>query len=91
MIEIGTYEEGGIKVTMVTNDLTYLYIEAVKRLMRGVREDPDGAIAELKATYPDRVQAIIDRLEQNPTPEGIDMFEASFRKGMKTISRWETG
>lgn len=94
MIEIGTYEEGGIKVTMLSkgeNGLTHAYTQAVKRLMHGIRENPDLAIAELKAAHPERVQGVIDRLEKNYTLEGIAMFEASFRKGFKSISIWQVG
>ncbi|MCK5610689.1 hypothetical protein KAR91_52940 [Candidatus Pacearchaeota archaeon] len=89
MIEIGTYEEGGIKVTMVSSDVTHAYVQAVKRLMHGIRAGADEALAELKSTHPDRVQGVIDRLEANYTLEGITMFEASFRKGFKSLSLWQ--
>ena len=94
MYEIGSYIDEGVKVTMLADaeySLTHLYEQAVKRLMRGIREDPSYAIQELKEQHPDKVKGVITRLEANYTPEGIEMFEASFRKGFKSISIWQNG
>ena len=95
--EIGSYQEGRIKVTMIiTNEARYddlclkkLYEQAVKRLMVGIRADPDSYIAELKDTYPKRVQEVKDALMGNYTPEGIAAFETSMRRGFKRIGKWE--
>ncbi len=90
--EIGSYEDGGVKVTMTTQNediaLPHLYEQATKRLMYGIRSNPDKAIAKLKAANPKKVQAVIDALITNYTPEGIKAFETSFRKGFKKISVW---
>ena len=92
MYEIGSYQDKGVKVTMVMKDdryLTYLYIQATKRLMKGIATDPDLYLAELKSAYPKRVQEVIDNLMANYTAEGIENFETSFRRGFKRIGRWE--
>ena len=92
--EIGSYQEGGVKVTMVADgeySLTHLYTQAVKRLMRGIRDAPEAAIAGLKTEQPERVKEISDALIANYTPEGIKQFETSFRKGFKYYSFWRNG
>ena len=89
--EIGSYQEGGIKVTMVAKEegaLTHLYTQAVSRLMFGIRKDPDGSIKQLKAYKPEKVQAVIDALMVDYTPEGIKTFETSLRKGFKALGIW---
>jgi hypothetical protein len=88
MIEIGTYNDGGIKVTMVSRDPSKAYAQAVERLMCGIRPDADAAVAELKEKYPDLVQLRVDELIANFTLEGIEKFESSMRKGFKYINRW---
>ena len=89
--EIGSYQDEGIKVTIVADDehaLTHLYTQTVNRLMAGIRSNPDEAIKQLKAYKPEKVQAVIDDLMKNYTPEGIKTFETSLRKGFKAIGFW---
>ena len=90
--ELSSYQdENDVKVTIVANgeySLTHLYTQAVNRLMAGIRSDPDGAIKQLKAYKVKKVQAIIDALMVNYTPEGIKAFETSMRKGFKKIGVW---
>jgi len=71
--------------------LTHLYTQAVNRLMFGIREDPDAAIAGLKAAQPERVKEISAALIANYTPEGIAQFETALRKGFKYYSFWRNG
>lgn len=92
MHEIGSYQEGGVKVVMVADgeySLTHLYTQAVNRLMVGIAPNGDEALRELKAAYPKRVQEVIDELVKNYTSEGIAAFETAMRKGMKKIGMWE--
>lgn len=94
--EIGSYQEEEIKVTMTTTSearyddlcLKKLYEQAVKRLMTGIRGNPDEAIKQLRATNPKRVKEVTDALMENYTAEGINAFETSFRKGFKKIGVW---
>ena len=91
MHEIGSYQDKGVKVTMVADDvyaLTHLYTQTVNRLMRGIAPNSDGAIASLKEAYPELVQQRIDDLMANYTPEGIAAFETAMRKGFKYIGLW---
>jgi len=92
--EIGSYQDKGVKVTMVAKEegaLTHLYTQAVNRLMHGIRDSPDQAIAGLKAAQPKRIKEISDALIANYTPEGIAQFETSMRKGFKYYSFWRNG
>ena len=93
--EIGSYSEGGIKVTMTTSSearydlyLKELYEQAVSRLMAGIDPKADEAIKALRAAYPQRVKEVTDALMTNYTAEGIKDFETSFRKGFKKIGVW---
>lgn len=93
--EIGIYQEGGIKVTMTTTSearydlhLKELYEQAVKRLMAGIRGNPDEAIKQLRAAHPKRVKEVTDALMENYTAKGIEAFETSFRKGFKKVGAW---
>ena len=89
--EIGSYQDKGVKVIMIADDvyaLTHLYTQAVNRLMAGLGSNGDEAIKQLKAAYPKRVQEVIDGLMANYTPVGIKEFETSLRKGFKTIGLW---
>lgn len=86
--EIGSYQDKGVKVTMISSDPSRAYAQAVERLMCGIRPDADEALAELKEKYPDIVQLRVDELMANFTLEGIEAFETSMRKGFKCISRW---
>ena len=93
--EIGSYQEGGTKVTMITTNearhdlyLKDLYEQTVKRLMAGIRENPDEAIKQLRAAHPKRVKEVTDALMENYTAEGIKAFETSFRRGFKKILVW---
>ena len=93
--EIGSYSEGGIKVTMTTtNEARYdlylkeLYNQAVSRLMAGIKPKADEAIKELRAAHPKRVKEVTDALMENYTAEGIKDFETSFRRGFKKIGVW---
>ncbi|MCK5606265.1 hypothetical protein KAR91_30475 [Candidatus Pacearchaeota archaeon] len=86
--EIGSYNDGGIKVTMVSRDPSKAYAQAVERLMCGIRPDADGALAELKEKHPDIVQLRVDELMSDFTLEGIEKFETALRKGFKYINRW---
>ncbi len=89
--EIGSYQDKGVKVTMVSSDPSIAYALAVERLMRGIREDPDAAIAGLKEAQPERVKEIEDALIANYTTEGIAEFESCMRKGFKYYSFWRNG
>ncbi|MCK5605066.1 hypothetical protein KAR91_24465 [Candidatus Pacearchaeota archaeon] len=89
--KIGSYQDKGVKVTMVADSeysLTHLYTQAVNRLMRGIAPNGDEAIRQLKAAHPELVQQKIDALMKNYTPEGIAAFETSLRKGFKYIGMW---
>ena len=93
--DIGTYQDGGIKVTMTTtNEARYdlylkeLYNQAVSRLMAGIEPKADEAIKQLRSAHPERVKEVTDALMENYTAEGIKDFETSFRKGFKKIRVW---
>ena len=96
MHEIGSYQDKGVKVTMVTESqkryedhLKYLYSQATTRLMIGIRDNPDNAITLLRGAYPKRVKEVTDALMENYTAEGIKVFEDSLRKGFKRIKIWK--
>ena len=89
--KIGNYREGEIEVTIVAKEegaLTHLYTQTVSRLMFGIRKDPDGSIKQLKTYKPEKVQAVIDALMVDYTPEGIKTFETSLRRGFKALGLW---
>lgn len=90
--EIGSYQDKGVKVTMITSSedryLSHLYEQAVSRLMAGMSPNEDIAIAKLKEIHPVRLKAVTDNLLKNWTPEGIKEFESSMRRGMKHIGMW---
>ncbi len=93
MYEIGSYQDKGVKVTMTTTSneiyLPHLYEQATKRLMYGIRSDPDRAIQTLKEKHPGRLRATVDKLMNNYTVRGIKVFEASMRRGFNEIGMWD--